>query len=432
MTQAFFFDLGAINAGGSRPDGIAPTKADKLAILGAGMMGAGIAYVSAKVGIEVVLKDVSIEAAEKGKAYSQNLLDKQVDKGRMTPEKRDEILARITPTADYADLEGCDFVVEAVFESVDLKHSVFGDLEPVVKPDALLGSNTSTLPITILAKGVKRPEDFIGIHFFSPVDKMPLVEIIVGDKTSDEAIARAIDYTKQIKKTPIVVNDSRGFFTSRVFGTLVMEGAQMVGEGVDPTVIERASQLAGFPGTPLAMIDEVSLTLPQKINAEAKKAAEDDGKAFPDSPAMDVINALVDLDRKGKAAGAGFYDYPEGGKKVLWPGLWERFVKEDVDLPLEDVKERLTFIMSIETVRILEEGVLRTVADANIGSIFGIGFPPLHGGALQYINGYPAADGRIGIEAFTERAQELAEKYGERFAPPALLLEKARKGETFA
>ena len=432
MTQAFFFDLGAINAGKSRPDGIEKTKAAKLAILGAGMMGAGIAYVSAKVGIEVVLKDVSQEAADKGKAYSKNLLDKAVSRGRMTQEAADEVLARITPTADYADLEGCDFVVEAVFESVELKHSVFGDLEPVVKPDALLGSNTSTLPITLLAQGVKRPEDFIGIHFFSPVDKMPLVEIIVGEKTSDEAIARAIDYTKQIKKTPIVVNDSRGFFTSRVFGTLVMEGAQLLGEGVNPVRIERAASLAGFPGQPLAMIDEVSLTLPQKINAEAKKAAEDDGKAFPDSPAMDVVNKLVDSGRKGKAAGAGFYEYPEDGKKYLWSGLWDLFVKEDVDLPVEDIQERLLFIMSLETIRCLEEGVLRTVADANIGSIFGIGFPPLHGGALQYANGYEAADGRIGIQAFTERAQQLAEQYGDRFAPPKLLLDKAAAGENFA
>ncbi|RLV54571.1 3-hydroxyacyl-CoA dehydrogenase [Aeromicrobium phragmitis] len=432
MTQAFFFDLGAINAGKSRPEGVPPTKATKLAILGAGMMGAGIAYVSAKVGIEVVLKDVSLEAAEKGKDYSRKLLDKQVGRGRMTEDQRDDILERITPTADYADLEGCDFVVEAVFESVELKHSVFNELEPIVKPDALLGSNTSTLPITLLAQGVKRPEDFIGIHFFSPVDKMQLVEIIVGEKTSDEAIARAIDYTKQIKKTPIVVNDSRGFFTSRVFGTLVMEGAQLLGEGVNPVRIERAASLAGFPGQPLAMIDEVSLTLPQKINAEAKKAAEDEGKAFPDSPAMDVINKLVDLGRKGKAAGAGFYEYPEDGKKYLWPGLWDHFVSEGADVPLEDIQERLTFIMSIETIRCLEEGVLRTVPDANIGSIFGIGFPPLHGGALQYVNGYEAADGRIGIQAFTERAQELAQKYGERFAPPKLLLDKAAKGENFA
>ena len=430
MTQAFFFDLGAINAGGSRPDGIEPTKATKLAVLGAGMMGAGIAYVSAKVGIDVVLKDVSLEAAEKGKAYSQKLLDKAVDRGKMTPQKRDEVLARIHPTADYDDLAGCDFVVEAVFESVELKHQVFADLEKVVAPDALLGSNTSTLPITLLASGSSRPEDFIGIHFFSPVDKMQLVEIIVGEKTSDAAIARAIDYTKQIRKIPIVVNDSRGFFTSRVFGTLVMEGAQMVGEGIDPVAIERAASMAGFPGQPLAMIDEVSLTLPQHINEEARKAAEAEGKDFPETPAMEVINKLVDLDRKGKAAGAGFYEYPAEGKKHLWPGLAELF-GGDQEIPLADIQERLTFIMAIETIRCVEENVLRTTADANIGSIFGIGFPPLHGGALQYVNGYPAADGRIGVQAFTERAQELAEAYGDRFAPPQLLLDRSAKGETF-
>ncbi|WP_370616794.1 3-hydroxyacyl-CoA dehydrogenase NAD-binding domain-containing protein [Mumia qirimensis] len=430
MTQAFFFDLGAINAGGSRPAGIAPTKASKVAILGAGMMGAGVAYVSARAGIDVVLKDVSLEAAEKGKSYSTNLLDKQVEKGRLTAEKRDEILARIHPTADYADLAGCDFVIEAVFESVDLKKQVFGDLEPIVNADALLGSNTSTLPITILADGVKRPEDFIGIHFFSPVDKMPLVEIIVGEKTSDEAIARALDYVKQIKKTPIVVNDSRGFFTSRVFGTLTMEGAEMLAEGLDPVSIERAATTKGFPAPPLAMIDEVTLTLPQKINAEAKAAAEGEGKAFPDSPAMDVINMLVDQDRKGKAAGAGFYEYPADAKKHLWSGL-SQFRKEGAEIPWADMQERYTFIMAIETVRCLEEGVLRTVADANIGSIFGIGFPPVFGGALQYINGYEAADGRIGVKAFTERAQELAEAYGERFTPPAILLEKAAKDESF-
>ncbi|GAA2084749.1 enoyl-CoA hydratase/isomerase family protein [Aeromicrobium tamlense] len=432
MTQAFFFDLGAINAGGSRPDGIAERKAEKLAILGAGMMGAGIAYEAARAGIEVVLKDVSVEAAEKGKGYSEGLLAKQVQRGRLTEEKKAEILGRIHPTADYADLAGCDFVVEAVFESVELKHSVFGELEPIVNGDALLGSNTSTLPITTLAEGVQRPEDFIGIHFFSPVDKMQLVEIIVGEKTSDEALARAIDFTKQIRKIPIVVNDSRGFFTSRVFGTLVMEGVEMLAEGVDPVVIERAAQLAGFPGQPLAMSDEVSLTLQQKIEGEARKAAAAEGKELPVTPASEVVNQLVELGRPGKAGGAGFYEYPEGGKKYLWPELWNLFVKDDVDVPLEDIEERLTFIMAIETVRCFEEGVIRQVADANIGSIFGIGFPPVHGGALQYVNGYVAANGEIGIKAFTERAQELAEKYGERFSPPALLLEKAEKGEKIA
>jgi len=432
MTQAFFFDLGAINAGGSRPDGHPERKAEKLAILGAGMMGAGIAYEAARAGIEVVLKDVSVEAAEKGKSYSDKLLTKQVERGRLTQEKKDEILGRIRPTADYADLAGCDFVVEAVFESVELKHSVFGELEPIVAGDALLGSNTSTLPITLLAEGVTRPEDFIGIHFFSPVDKMKLVEIIVGEKTSDEALARAIDFTKQIRKIPIVVNDSRGFFTSRVFGTLVMEGVEMLAEGVNPVRIERAAQLAGFPGQPLAMSDEVSLTLQQKIDAEARKAAAAEGKELPVTKAMEVVNTMVELGRAGKAAGAGFYEYPEGGKKYLWPGLWERFVKDGVDVPLEDMKERLTFIMSLETIRCYEEGVIRQVADANIGSIFGIGFPPVHGGALQYVNGYESATGEIGVKAFAERAQELAEKYGERFTPPALLLEKAEKGEKFA
>lgn len=431
MTQAFFFDLGAINAGSSRPAGIPQHKVEKLAILGAGMMGAGIAYVSAKVGIECVLKDVSIEAAEKGKDYSRTLLQKQVDRGRMTEEKRDEILARILPTADYADLAGCDFVIEAVFESVELKHSVFGELESIVNDDALLGSNTSTLPITILAKGVKRQEDFIGVHFFSPVDKMPLVEIIVGKETSDEAIARVIDYVKQIRKTPIVVNDSRGFFTSRVFGTLTMEGVQLLADGVDPVVIERAASLAGFPGQPLAMFDEVTLTLAAKINEEAKKAAEAEGSAFPDSPAMDIVNEMLELGRKGKSTGAGFYEYPEGGKKFLWPELWTRYVKDDVDLPLDDIKERMTFIMSIETARCFEEGVLRTVADANIGSIFGIGFPPLLGGALQHINGYEAADGTIGVQAFVDRADELAAKYGERFQVPTNVRELAAKGEKF-
>jgi len=434
MTQAFFFDLNAINAGGSRPDGFEPTQATKLAVIGAGMMGAGIAHISAAAGIDVVLKDVSLEAAEKGKAHAQQQLDKRVSRKQIDAATRDETLGRIHPTDDYADLQGCDFVVEAVFESVDLKHQVFGDLEKQVNADALLGSNTSTLPITSLSEGVSRPDDFIGIHFFSPVEKMPLIEIIVGKQTGDEAIARAIDYARQINKTPIVVNDSRGFFTSRVFGELVMEGAHMLGEGVNPVTIERAASLAGFPGQPLAMIDEVTLTLPQEINAEAKRAAEAGGKAFPDTPAMDVLNKLVDAGRKGKSAGAGFYEYPpkdSGQSKYLWPGLWDMFVKDDVDVPLADIKERLTFIMSIETIRCFEEGVLRTVADANIGSIFGIGFPPLHGGALQYVNGYEAADGRIGIQAFVERADELAAKYGERFEPPAMLREKAAKNERF-
>jgi 3-hydroxyacyl-CoA dehydrogenase/enoyl-CoA hydratase/3-hydroxybutyryl-CoA epimerase len=430
MTQAFFFDLGAINAGKSRPEGIAPTKAEKIAVLGAGMMGAGIAYVSAKAGMQVVLKDVSLEAAEKGKAYSRTIVDKAVARGRLTQEKADALLALITPTADYADLEGCDFVVEAVFESVKLKHEVFGELESIVKPDALLGSNTSTLPITILADGVKRPEDFIGIHFFSPVDKMPLVEIIAGEKTSDEAIARVIDFTKAIKKTPIVVGDSRGFFTSRVIGTFVNEGIGMLAEGVAPSSIERATTQAGYPAPVLQLTDELNMELMVKIRNESKAAAEQAGQTWTPDAAETIIDTMIELGRPSRLKGAGFYEYVDGKRQGLWTGLAEKFPVAADQPSFDDLKERLTFIMSIETIKCLDEGLL-SVPDANIGSIFGIGFPALHGGAIQYVNGYEAADGSIGVEAFRARAQELADTYGERFTPPASLVEKAKNGEKY-
>ncbi|WP_350276627.1 3-hydroxyacyl-CoA dehydrogenase NAD-binding domain-containing protein [Kribbella sp. HUAS MG21] len=423
MIQAFFFDLQSINAGGSRPSDVPKYTARKVGVLGAGMMGAGIAYVCAKAGIEVVLKDVSLEAAEKGKTYSEKLLAKQVAKGRTTAADVEAFLSRITPTADPNDLAGCDLVVEAVFEDTGLKQKVFAEIAGVVEPDALLCSNTSTLPITSLADGIDRPDDFIGMHFFSPVDRMPLVELIAGAKTSDRAIARAYDVVRQLRKTPIVVNDSRGFFTSRVFGTLVMEGAAMVAEGVDPVTIERAATLAGFPAPPLAMLDEVTLTLPQKIR-DAARAAGDSAGAFDDHPGMAVTDRLVnEFDRRGKAAGAGFYDYPADGPKRLWPGLREHFAQRS-DVPLIDLQERMLFAMALETVKCLDEGVLRSVPDANIGSIFGIGFPPLHGGALQYVNAY-------GLEAFADRARELAATYGARFEPPASLLRKAAAGEIF-
>jgi len=315
-------------------------------------------------------------------------------------------------------------VIEAVFEDAGLKQKVFAEIASVVEPDALLCSNTSTLPITSLADGIDRPDDFIGMHFFSPVDRMPLVELIVGEKTSDRSIARAYDVVRRIKKTPIVVNDSRGFFTSRVFGTLVMEGAAMVAEGIDPVMIERAATQAGFPAPPLAMLDEVTLTLPQKIR-DAARAAGDSAGAFDDHPGMAVADRLVDeFDRRGKSSGAGFYDYPADGPKQLWRGLWEHFGRPDVDVPLIDLQERMLFAMSLETVKCVAEGVLRSVPDANIGSIFGIGFPPLHGGALQYINAY-------GPSAFVARSRELAAAYGARFEPPALLVRKAEAGEIF-
>ncbi|MFE3401486.1 3-hydroxyacyl-CoA dehydrogenase NAD-binding domain-containing protein [Streptomyces anulatus] len=428
MIQAFFFDLQAVNSGANRPKNIPERPVRKVAVLGAGMMGAGIAYSCAKAGIEVVLKDVSAEAAAKGKAYSEKLLAKALSRGRTTEAKRDELLARITPTGDAADLAGCDAVIEAVFEDTALKHKVFQEIQDVIEPDALLCSNTSTLPITVLAEGVSRPVDFIGLHFFSPVDKMPLVEIIKGERTGDEALARAFDLVRRIKKTPIVVNDSRGFFTSRVIGQFINEGVAMVGEGVEPASIEQAAAQSGYPAKVLSLMDELTLTLPRKIRNETKRAVEEAGGSWPGHPSDDVIDRMVDeFGRPGRSGGAGFYDYDEAGKRAgLWPGLREHFAKPGADVPFEDMKERMLFSEALDSVRCLEENVLISVADANIGSIMGIGFPPWTGGVLQYINGYEG-----GLPGFVARARELAERYGDRFLPPALLVEKAEKGETF-
>ncbi|MDQ1007118.1 3-hydroxyacyl-CoA dehydrogenase/enoyl-CoA hydratase/3-hydroxybutyryl-CoA epimerase [Streptomyces sp. V4I23] len=428
MTQAFFFDLQAVNAGRSRPDGIEPRPVRKVAVLGAGMMGAGIAYSCALAGIEVVLKDVSAEAAAKGKGYSEKLCAKAVARGRTTQEKADALLARITPTAEAAGLAGCDAVIEAVFEDTALKHKVFQEIQDVIEPDALLCSNTSTLPITVLAEGVSRSDDFVGLHFFSPVDKMPLVEIIKGERTGDEALARAFDLVRRINKTPIVVNDSRGFFTSRVIGQFINEGVAMVGEGVDPVSVEQAAAQAGYPAKVLSLMDELTLTLPRKIRNETRRAIEEAGGTWAEHPAEAVIDRMVDeFGRTGRSGGAGFYDYDEDGKRTaLWPGLREHFTREDAGIPFEDMQERMLFSEALDTVRCLEENVLTSVADANIGSIMGIGFPAWTGGVLQYINGYEG-----GPAGFVARARELADRYGERFQPPALLLEKAERGEVF-
>ncbi|EWC60944.1 Enoyl-CoA hydratase [Actinokineospora spheciospongiae] len=427
MIKAFFFDLQAINKGNSRPDGQPKYTARKVAVLGAGMMGAGIAYSSARAGIEVVLKDVTIEAAQKGKAYSEKILAKAVGRGKLTQEKADEVLARITPTADPQDVAGVDLVVEAVFESPELKKKVFGEVEDLVAPDALLGSNTSTLPITLLSEGVKRQEDFIGLHFFSPVDKMPLLEIVVGEKTSDVALAKAFDYALQIKKTPIVVNDSRGFFTSRVIGTFINEAVAMVGEGLVPASIEQAGTQAGYPAPPLQLLDELTLTLPRKIRDETKAAIEAAGGTWPGHPSDGVVDRMVDeFARLGRSAGAGFYEYDDQGKRAgLWAGLGDAFGGGN-EIPFKDMQERMLFAEALETVKCFDENVLRTVPDANIGSIFGIGFPPWTGGVIQYINGYPG-----GVAGFVARANELAAAYGERFTPPASLVAKAEKGEVF-
>ncbi|MFE9613050.1 3-hydroxyacyl-CoA dehydrogenase NAD-binding domain-containing protein [Streptomyces sp. NPDC006012] len=432
MIQAFFFDLQAVNSGASRPQGIEPRQVRKVAVLGAGMMGAGIAYACARAGIDVVLKDVSSEAAAKGKGYSEKLCAKAVAKGRSTKEKADALLARITPTAEVGDLAGCDAVIEAVFEDTALKHKVFQEIESVVAPDALLCSNTSTLPITALAEGVQRQADFIGLHFFSPVDKMPLVEIIKGERTGEEAVARAFDLVRQINKTPIVVHDSRGFFTSRVIGHFINEGVAMVAEGIEPASIEQAAAQAGYPAKVLSLMDELTLTLPRKIRNESRRAVEEAGGTWTPHPAEAVMDRMVDeFGRTGRSGGAGFYDYDADGRRTgLWPGLREHFTRPGHRIPFGDMQERMLFAEALDTVRLLEEGVLTSVADANIGSVFGIGFPGWTGGVLQYVNGYEGGTG-TGPAGFVARARELAERYGERFTPPALLVEKADKGEVF-
>lgn len=386
------------------------------------MMGAGIAYVSAKAGMHVVLLDTEIDKAEHGKAYSANLLDKAIQRGYSTPEKKEALLGLIQTTTDYADLDGCDLVIEAVFESVQIKADVTAKTEAVIPATSIFASNTSTLPITGLAEASIRPEQFIGIHFFSPVDKMPLVEVIVGEKTSDEAIARSLDYIQQIRKTPIVVNDSRGFFTSRVFGTFTSEGIRMLSEGIKPALIENAAKMAGMPVGPLAVTDEVSIELAWKVG---KATALGLGLDFPADPAQEVIVTMIEkLDRKGKRYGAGFYDYPEGAKKHLWQGLAEHFPPSDNQPDVSEVIQRLLYIQALESARCLEENVLTHPADGDIGSIFGIGFPPWTGGVMSYID-------TIGIGKFVEDCDRLADTCGSRFQVSPWLRERAEKNQPF-
>jgi 3-hydroxyacyl-CoA dehydrogenase/enoyl-CoA hydratase/3-hydroxybutyryl-CoA epimerase len=427
MIQALFFDMAEAKGDRGRPADLPVFKPAKVVVLGAGMMGAAIAYVCAKAGIEVVLKDVSQEAAEKGKAYSAGLLEKAISRGRSTPEKRDALLARITPTTDPAAAASAELVIEAVFEDPKVKAAVFAEIEPHLAPDALLGSNTSTLPITGLAKGVTRPADFIGLHFFSPVDKMPLLEIIRGEQTSDATLYRALDVARLIGKTPIVVNDSRGFFTSRVIGTFLDEALAMLGEGVPAPSIEQASSQAGYPAPALQLCDELNLGLMRKIKAETQAAAEAEGKTWNDIGSGAVIERMIDeFNRPAKVAGAGFYEYEVGKRTRLWPGLKDAFGGDNLDIPLEDMKERMLFAEALETARCFDEGVLTSVADANVGSILGIGFPAWTGGVIGYINGYEG-----GTAGFVARAKELAKTYGPRFDPPASLVAKAEAGEPF-
>src|SRR5690348_1986726 len=385
MIQAFFFDMQEVSGPRGRPEDAETHTAKKAVVLGAGMMGAAIAYVCAKAGIEVVLKDVSMEAAERGKGYSQGLVEKALSRGRTTQEKADALLARITPADDPAAAAGADLVIEAVFEDPAVKAQVFAEIEPHLAPDALLGSNTSTLPITGLAEGVTRPADFIGLHFFSPVDKMPLLEIIKGERTSDETLWRALDFAKQIKKTPIVVNDSRGFFTSRVIGTFINEGVGMLLEGIPAATIEQASGQAGYPAPVLQLSDELNMKLMRKIREASKAAAEASSSGWGAHPAERVIDRMLDeFDRPGRLEGRGFYEYSDGKRIRLWRGLRDAFspVDDPSKIDLRDLEERMMFAESLEAVRCLDEGVIESIADANIGSILGIGFPGWTGGVL--------------------------------------------------
>lgn len=421
MLGTLWFQLNAIKKGVSRPQGVERSTVKKLGVLGAGMMGGGIAYVSARAGIDVVLLDTTQEQADKGKAYSQGLLDKAVKKGRSTAEKRDALLAKITPGTDFALLEGCDLVIEAVFEDRAIKADVTKRAEAVLGADKVFASNTSTLPITGLAQASSRPAHFIGLHFFSPVDKMPLVEIIVGKATSDATLAKAFDYVLQIGKTPIVVNDSRGFYTSRVFGTYVMEGITMLKEGVHPRSVEVAGLQAGMPMPPLALQDEVSLSLGLHVADQTKKDLAAEGRAYTEHPGMAVVRQLCEIGRVGKKAGKGFYDYDAGGKR-LWPELKTLFPVAAEQPPQQELIDRLMFAQANEAARCLDEGVLRSVADGNIGSIFGWGFAPFQGGALQFINA-------MGVQAFVARARELAAAHGPHFEPAAGLVRRAEQGQ---
>ena len=392
------------------------------------MMGAGIAYSCARAGMTVVLKDVEQASADKGKAYSEKILAKAVGRGTMEQAKMDEVLGRITATTEAADFAGVDLVIEAVFEDPSLKARVFGEIQDVVDPDALLCSNTSTLPITELAHGVNRPADFIGLHFFSPVDKMPLVEIIRGEQTSDEAVAKALDVVMAIRKTPIVVNDSRGFYTSRVIGTMVNEGLAMLGEGVHPMSVERAATQAGYPVGTLQLSDELNMELMAKIG-KATAAAE--GDAYVAHPGTVVVEKMLEAGRPGRLRGHGFYDYDENGRRTaLWPGLKDLFPSAAEPADIEDLKDRYLFIEAIETAKCFEEGVIESAAAANIGSIMGIGYPPLTGGTVQFMQGYDGVTG-TGLRGFVERADQLAKLHGDRFAPTDRLREMAEKGETF-
>jgi 3-hydroxyacyl-CoA dehydrogenase/enoyl-CoA hydratase/3-hydroxybutyryl-CoA epimerase len=423
MINTFFFNMNAIKSGQSRPRDVPRYKPAKVGLLGAGMMGAGIAYTQASRGIATVLKDVSLDKAEAGKGYSLKLTQPRVEKGRMSPHDQKALLDRITATDKAQDLKGCDLIIEAVYENRELKANVTKEAEPMLASGGFFASNTSTLPISGLAAASANPQKYIGIHFFSPVDKMKLVEIIRGKQTDDETVSRAFDYVQAIGKIPIVVNDSRGFYTSRTFGTFVMEGAAMLGEGIPAPVIESAGIQAGMPVGPLAVLDETALSLSVHVLDQTRADYRAEGGTYIAAPGELLVERMVkEFDRNGRAAGGGFYDYPaeKGAKKSLWPQLKTLFEKPAVAWDLQELKDRLLYRQAVETARCLSEGVLTTVHDANIGSIFGIGFPAWTGGAMQFIYG-------TGVDAFIQRADELAAKHGPGFALTAQVKDSIRK-----
>jgi 3-hydroxyacyl-CoA dehydrogenase/enoyl-CoA hydratase/3-hydroxybutyryl-CoA epimerase len=424
MIRSLFLSMGELNKGARRPADVPPTKLRKIGVLGAGFMGAGIAYVSANAGLDVVLIDRDQESADKGKAYSHKLISNQIAKGRAKSADRDALLARIHASAEYKDLAGCDLVVEAVFEDRAVKAEATKNAQGVLGPDVIFGTNTSTLPVTSLAETSLKPDNFIGVHFFSPVDKMMLVEIIMGEKTGARALATAMDFVRAIKKTPIVVNDCRGFYANRCVGNYIREGHLMLMEGVPPAMIENCAKMAGMPVGPLSLNDEVGIDLGWKILLATKK---DLGANAIDPAQEKVLEAMVVAEKRfGRKNAKGFYDYPEKGPKSLWPGLAKIAGKAlDPDaLSVQELKDRFLVTQSLEAARCMEENVVTDPREADVGSILGFGFAPFAGGTLSYIDG-------MGVKRFVELAQSLAAKHGDRFTPNPLLIEMAKKGETF-
>ncbi|GGH32638.1 3-hydroxyacyl-CoA dehydrogenase [Cribrihabitans marinus] len=422
MIRSLFINKQALEKGAVRPQGIPDQSVKKIGVLGAGMMGAGIALVSAQAGMEVVLIDRDQAAADKGKAYTETYLDKGIKRGKVDAAKKEAMLGRITATPDLDALKGCDLIIEAVFEDPKVKAEMTRKVEAVIPEDCIFASNTSTLPITGLAKASARPEQFIGIHFFSPVEKMLLVEIIKGKETGDRAVAKALDYVRQIRKTPIVVNDARFFYANRCIIPYVNEGARMITEGVSPVLIDNAARQLGFPVGPIQLTDETSIDLGAKIARATKEAM---GDAYPENPADELIFWMEDLGRLGRKAKAGFFEYDDKGKRVeYWKGLADKYPLAEEQPDLIEVQERLMFAQVLEAVRALEEGVLMDIREGDVGAVLGWGFAPWSGGPLSWLD-------IIGTPYAAERCDQLAAQYGDRFACPALLREMADKGQSF-